>query len=244
MTASLTVATWNLQWKRPTTAACRTMVERLTARHPDILCLTEAYARTQLPPGHTIEAEANYGYPLVEGRRKVLLWSREPWSVVDRVEHPDLPGGRFVSGRTETPLGPITVIGVCIPWRDAHVSSGRRDRQPWQDHVAYLAGLADILAQLDGPAIVLGDFNQTMPRTRAPAPVFAALERALGERWRVATTGLLPPLGRPSIDHIAHTRELMPSDVTALSSLSAGGELLSDHFGVVVKVSGADRAAA
>ncbi|MDP3674431.1 MAG: endonuclease/exonuclease/phosphatase family protein [Novosphingobium sp.] len=234
MTApSLTIATWNLQWKRPHTAACRTMADRLIELDPDILCLTEAYARTRLPPGHTIEAQPNYGYPLIEGRRKVVLWSRQSWEGVDRVGHTDLPTGRFVSGRTMTPLGRVTVVGVCIPWRDAHVSSGRRDRTPWQDHCAYLAGLATVFAAIDGPVIVLGDFNQAIPRRTAPHVVYAALEQALGERYTVATTGVLAPLGRPSIDHIAHTRDLVATDVTAVSNRGDDGKLLSDHFGVV-----------
>lgn len=233
MTASLSLATWNLQWKRPHSAACRTMVERLVEHDPDVVCLTEAYAKAKLPPGHTIEAEPNYGYPLIEGRRKVLLWSTLPWEAVDRIGHTDLPTGRFVSGRTMTPLGPVTVVGVCIPWRDAHVSSGRRDRTPWQDHCAYLAGLARILSALDGPAIVVGDFNQTIPRRTAPHVVYAALEQALGARCVVATGGLLAPLGRPSIDHIAHGPELVAANVTALSNLGPDLKQLSDHFGVV-----------
>lgn len=237
MTAQLTAATWNLQWKRPNTPACRTMVERLLEHSPDIICLTEAYASTGLPRGHLIEAERDYGYPVVEGRRKVMLWSREPWQQVDQTGHPDLPTGRIVAGRTMTPVGPVTVVGVCIPWRDAHVSSGRRDRAPWQDHTDYLGGLAAVLASLDGPAIVLGDFNQAIPRRTAPAAVFAALEAALGDWWQVATTGLLAPLGRPSIDHVAHTREFVTAQVTALSNEGTDGQLLSDHFGVVAAIS-------
>lgn len=242
MTAGLSIATWNLQWKQPHTGACQTMVSRLLEQEPDVVCLTEAYASTHLADGYTIEAEPDYGYPLVEGRRKVMLWSREPWEDIDRVGHPDLPPGRFVSGRTCTPLGAITVIGVCIPWRDAHVSSGRRDRVPWHDHLAYLDGLRTILPGLDGPAVLLGDFNQAIPRRTAPSAVAAALEDALGDGWPVATTGALPPLGRPSIDHIAHTRDLVVAEVTALSNEATNGQLLSDHFGVAATLRSAIKA--
>ncbi len=232
MLPSLTIATWNLQWKAPGSSAVEVMGERLAAVVPDVLCLTEAYAHIALPSGHTIEAEVDYGYRIIDGRRKVLLWSRQPWEAVDRVGHADLPSGRFVKGRTRTPLGPLTVIGVCIPWRDAHVSSGRRDRAPWEDHCAYLAALGSILAGQEGQVIVVGDFNQAIPRRNAPRAVFAALEQALGPRYAGATGGALAPLGRPSIDHIAHTHELSPVKVTALSNNGPKQELLSDHFGV------------
>lgn len=78
MTApSFTIATWSLQWKRPDTLACRMMVDRLIELDPDIVCLTEAYATTALPDGHLIEAEPDYGYPLIDGRRKVILWNKQ-----------------------------------------------------------------------------------------------------------------------------------------------------------------------
>jgi hypothetical protein len=31
----------------------------------------------------------DYGYRAVNGRRKVLLWSRDPWTDVDTVEDPE-----------------------------------------------------------------------------------------------------------------------------------------------------------
>jgi hypothetical protein len=100
-------------------------------------------------------------------RRKVVLWSRRRWSDFDAVGRPGVPPGRFACGTTQTPAGTLRIAGVCIPWRGAHVSTGRRDRAPWADHLAYLDGLADIARDLHGPHIVLGDFNQRTPR--APA---------------------------------------------------------------------------
>ena len=70
----------------------------------------------------------------VAGRRKVLVWSKRPWSAVDMGISGALPGGRLVAGITLTALGPLTVVGVCVPWRDAHVRSGGRERSQWQEH--------------------------------------------------------------------------------------------------------------
>jgi endonuclease/exonuclease/phosphatase family metal-dependent hydrolase len=166
----------------------------------------------------------------------VLLWSRAPWREVDVSGDPALPPGRYIAGRTTTTLGEVTVIGVCIPWRDAHVSSGRRDREPWQDHCAYLAGLARIVARSSGPLIVVGDFNQRVPRTRAPLRAFAALETALGEKLRIVTAGPLPPLAVPVIDHVALSPDLAGAAVVALDNRADDGRLVSDHFGVAISV--------
>lgn len=137
---------------------------------------------------------------------------------------------------TMTALGEVTVVGVCIPWRDAHVRSGTRDRQPWEDHLAHLAGLSDLLASLSGPDILVGDFNQRISRRYTPEPVHAALLDTLGSRFTVATAGLVGPDGRMAIDHIAHTSGYVGHSVAVLSGVAPDGTRLSDHFGVVAEL--------
>ena len=102
--------------------------ERLAAAEPqrhiaqhaaDIVCLIETGAeRLTLPrDGHSICAQANWGNRAnrgQEGRRKVLLWSKEPWQPVDDAGHASLPPRRFVSGFIQTSVGEVTVIGVRI----------------------------------------------------------------------------------------------------------------------------------
>jgi endonuclease/exonuclease/phosphatase family metal-dependent hydrolase len=231
----LTVATWNVEWRAPGSVDAALIRERLDAVGADIICLTEAYANFTDGEGHLIESEPDYGYPVVQGRRKVLLWSREPWAAVDRVGQPDLPPGRFVAGRTMTAVGPIDVVGVCIPWREAHVRSGTRDRTLWQDHLAYLNGLRGILAERTARTLVMGDFNQRVPRQYSPPPVFAALESTL-RGFRVATAGTMAPIGKAAIDHVAHTDDLEPLDVSGLSNRAPDGREISDHFGVAVRL--------
>lgn len=77
--------------------------------------------------------------------RKVILWSKNPWRDIDYVGDESLPTGRFVSGTTMTSIGEIRCIGVCIPWRNAHVSTGRKDKKQWEDHEPYLEGLKKVL---------------------------------------------------------------------------------------------------
>lgn len=100
----------------------------------------------------------------------------------------ELPGGRLVAGVTETPIGAITVVGVCIPWSGAHVAGGRRDRVRWQDHLAWLSGFERLsFARSRRRTVVLGDFNQRSPKG---GKLHSALQEAF-ERFRISTAGFL-----------------------------------------------------
>ncbi len=208
------------------------MRERLLAEDPEILCITEADAEFMGSLGHTICAEADYGYPLKGNRRKVLLWSKKPWLTHDMLGDPALPPGRFVAGRTTTSAGPLLVVGLCIPWAAAHVSTGRKDRARWEDHLAYLGGLQTYLSKLDEPFLLIGDFNQAVPRRTAPQHVFDALERTVLDRVELFTGGEFDD-GGYSIDHIAGSKGARCRWRKGLSALGTGGEILSDHFGII-----------
>lgn len=211
------------------------MREVIAAHNADVICLSEAHSDFLDGPGHILAADPDYGYPVVPGRRKVLLWSRRPWTEIDPVGDPVMPPGRFIAGTTTTPAGPMRVAGICIPWQHAHVSTGRRDRMPWQDHRAYLAGLARLIQQhaASAPMVIMGDFNQTVPRTRAPRTVHDALLTALGSGLKLVTAGPIAGLEAPAIDHVAHGEELSCESVLGIPRHLAGRRL-SDHDGVVV----------
>jgi len=231
---SLRIATWNLEWARPSTHRGKLLRSHLQELAADILCITEGSADMLPDAGYTITSEADYGYSAPSYRRKVLLWSREPWFDIDPIGNPNLPSGRFIAGTTLTPLGQIRIFGTCIPWRDAHVNTGRRDRTRWQDHLSYLETLPTVLSDRPlSPAIWLGDFNQRIPPKAAPVEVQTALEQAL-KGWQVATAGEIAPLNKVAIDHIVYTADFQPVKVFAQSQFAADGTRLSDHFGVIV----------
>src|SRR3546814_18022620 len=100
-------------------------------------------------------------------------------------------------GETQTPLGSVLVVGVCVPWADAHVTTGRRDRQRWQDHRTYLDALGPLLRAVgdERPIIVSGDFNQRIPRRWSPVEVYDALTTAFSG-FAVATEGDIPRIGQ------------------------------------------------
>jgi len=238
MSPSLTVVLWNVQWRTPATPAGQTIRRLIAAQNPDLVCLTESHSEALAGP-HMITSGADYGVRTPSAtRRKVVLWSRQPWSAVDALGDPHLPGGRFVRGVTVTPLGSLAVLGVCIPWSHAGVTTSRRDRSPWQQHDAYLDGLASIMAR-EPPSkdtILLGDFNQTLPRTRAPKTSHEALTALFEPHLTVATTGAIPGLVYPAIDHLAHSHELEALAVEPLANHDDQGARLSDHVGLIIKL--------
>ncbi|QIG54496.1 endonuclease/exonuclease/phosphatase family protein [Altererythrobacter sp. BO-6] len=234
---SVTISTWNLAWATPGSDALDTMLARLASHEPQIICLTEGYTGGVPDYGYVITGEADWGYSSPADRRKVMLWSKSPWREVDQLGHADLPSGRFVSGVTDTDIGPLRMIGVCIPWRDAHVRTGRRDREPWQDHLTYLDGLGPLLEDRTTRTVLLGDFNQRMPRRWSPEHVYERLVTTLGSQFEVVSRGRLEPVRAQAIDHIAISSDLRAEAVRSLSNTDDQGRELSDHFGVSATIS-------
>ena len=234
------VATWNVQWATPTSRRADEILRRIERHSPEVVCLTEAHVDLLSGQGHTISSQTDYGYRTKEGRRKVVLWSREPWGQVDDVGPESMPPGRFVAGVTQTSIGKVTVVGVCIPWfgsrTEAGRGSGRRSR--WQDHEEYLTSLTEVLAQAPRTRLlVMGDFNQAIGSGgRAPTKLRQALLGAFPPTASIATSNVAFR-GRSSIDHIALSADLAVASLHVLSNDQDGRDL-SDHFGIVAEVSG------
>ena len=155
---------------------------------------------------------------------------------MDEVGHASLPPGRFVSGVTQTGVGEVTVIGVCIPWSRSRVGT-RWNRNTWQDHEEYLAGLAGLLKRAVRTRLVMvGDFNQRIgQRSSTPLRLRAALQSALGPNLLIATAGL-GFQGRRTIDHIALSQDLAADSLGVISNVHQDDNL-SDHFGVFADLS-------
>ena len=199
------------------------------------MCLTEVLVDFLGGDANIIASDPDYGYGEIGQRRKVVLWSREGWRDVDRATRDVFPRGRLVAGTTSTPIGDVRVIGICIPWSGAHMS---KDRKKWESHLSFLEGLQSQITDLKLPTLVLGDYNQRVPRDRTvPRHVSAALQAALTDKLTLATSGLLQPIEKPSIDHIAHSDHVVASRVGTLSNLSEDGTRISDHFGVYADLS-------
>lgn len=231
--STLRIGTWNTEWAKPGSSRGRRVSAELAEPDCDILCVTEGYAGVLPKGGHVIDAGQDWGYPILEGRRKVLLWSKRDWTDIDAVGSREFPNGRFVVGVTQTRTGsPLTIVGVCIPWAGAHVKSGCRNRRLWQDHEAWLVGFEKLRYRIaKSKTIVLGDFNQRIPRKWAPKRLHEALLRAF-DGFEFATAGELAGVPQLVIDHIAHTPDLTLRGIRNWPKRNAQDESLSDHFGV------------
>jgi endonuclease/exonuclease/phosphatase family metal-dependent hydrolase len=224
------IATWNLEWPTPRRQqAARELLEQLEA---DVVVTTEDHARPWPPFPHVVDAGNDWGYQPKPDRRKVMAWSRTPWRRID-IATPGASNGRLVVAAT-TVESEYTIVGVCIPWAAAHVSTGRADRRRWDEHVEFCDVLGDVLDRLRarGPIVVAGDFNQTVPRHRQPIYVWEALQAALGG-LKIATDRERASL--PLIDHIALGADASATEVRAWSNV-VDGQRLSDHAGACADV--------
>ena len=236
-TVSLRLVNWNVEWATPRSRRRTEILRRINKHEPEVICLTEAHLGLLSQDGHTICSQHDYGHAIKEGRRKVLLWSQEPWKSVDDVGTDSMPPGRFVSGITETSVGEVTVVGICIPWSGSRARRFGGERKMWEDHEQYLVDLAEVLGRMpDGRLIVMGDFNQRIGQGGSvPIRLRHALQRAIPPRMTIATAALAFQ-GRRSIDHIALSDDLTAESLGVISNIY-GGSKLSDHFGVVASLS-------
>ena len=235
---SLRLVNWNVQWATPRSPRTPEILRRIDHHSAEVVCLTEAHAGLLSREGYAICSQADSGYGIREGRRKVVLWSMQPWERVDDLGVDSLPPGRFVSGVTQTSLGDLTVVGVCIPWFGSRTEAGREPAKlRWEDHERYLDGLAHVLGRVSAQQlIVMGDFNQIIgPGSRAGRERQLALQRAFPASMTIATSALGYE-GRRSIDHIALSGDLVVESLDVISNIDDGRKL-SDHFGVVADLS-------
>jgi hypothetical protein len=226
---------WNLEWATPRSPRGRRIRSTVAGLAPDVVCLPEATAAMLPDDGFTIDAHPDYGYGATGERRKVLLWSRSPWSAVDRVGSEAMPGGRFVSGVTEG----TRFVGVCVPWRDAHVRTGRRDRAPWEDHRRYLAALHETVrkhlahpsrssssATSTSACPATGNPPTSMPPSSASWPKASPAPRPTTRGWV-----------RGQIDHLFVGAGIEALDVEVLPRVADDGLRLSDHDGLIARLS-------
>ena len=226
------VATWNLKWAKPDSDRGRACEERLREVDADIVCLTEAYENSfQSFDGQSASSNPDTGYPIHKGRRKVVIWSRWGLANVDDLGSDQLPSGRFVSATVQHCVL-LSLVGVCIPWKDAHVKGGHQNRERWEDHSIYLSALNDVPQFKPNafPTIVFGDFNQRMSGKYARKDVHEQLKQTFGH-FAIPTGDLQDTDGKSAIDHIAIRGNVELVDTGVISRFDSNQKELSDHFG-------------
>ena len=238
MSVSLTLATWNVEWATPRKRDA--IRDRIAMWNPDILVVTEGDHGVLPPGGRAADAGTDWGYRVSQPeRRKAILWSRWPLRDVATTVPAGVRSGRLVDAVVESPHGPIRVLAVCIPWRDAHVRTGIHPHGVrWQEHTGFVANLGHLIhaSPAGMPLVVMGDFNQRLPRTRQPHEVHEQLVTALGD-LQVITAGADPLAGlsRQEVDHIAVSVHFTRDRVWGVDRHD-GDRTLSDHDAVLALV--------
>ena len=227
----LSLAIWNTEWATPGSKRESRIKQILAEIDADILCVTEGYLQSWENEGYTISSKADYGYRLHEGRRKVMLVSKQPWDDIDTYGVSTLPSGRFCAG---TSYG-IRTYGVCIPWKSAHVTTGQKNRELWQDHLSYLDGLGGILRKAPKSSMVMGDFNQRVPRKYSPENVYQKLISTFEPDYSIATSGEIQGLEKQAIDHLAISNSFQVNSIIGIPAVD-NGQRLSDHDGLVIDI--------
>lgn len=231
----MNIVLWNTEWRKPTSTAGGYIQQFSHQCEADVICYSEVIEGLHPIDGEVIYSEADYGYQNTQGKRKVSLWSNSGWEEVDPVGSDKIPSGRFVSGVTRGGR----FLGVCIPWRDAHVSTGRKDRTPWEDHLVYLTELKSVIHSYlndSYPICLLGDYNQRVPQRYRPDEAYLALEEILEETFTLITAGIRDADDKLLIDHIALTSGLKGDIHRIHPKTTEDGVTLSDHVGIHAKI--------
>ena len=140
--------------------------------------------------------------------------------------------GRLVMAVTDTPDGPVRVVAVCIPWRDAHVRTGRADSRPWGEHVEFCGQLRELRRTL-APREAAGAGRRLQPADSEEASIDAGGRGARPRRRRPGGVERRRHLGR-SVDR-PHRRQPPPRrgrDPRPGPPPTPTGVNSSDHSGV------------
>lgn len=231
------VATWNLERKPPTSTKGAEAIDYVFGLDAEIIVLMEAWITTPTFDGHLAFSEQSTAKRFAPDERIVAVWSKNP---VDPVAYDSpIDRRRFVAGRTETTIGPVLILGVCIPWHMAEATRwASTKRKTWELHREFLVHLGDIMNELDGPFIVAGDFNQRIPVQKYGNKASAELLADIFSELELVTAGTLPGGEKPGIDHIAISSHLRAARVQGWSK-DVTGNVVTDHDGSFVDLTSA-----
>ena len=112
---------------------------------------------------------------------------------------------------------------------------GQKNRQIWEDYIKYLDALKPIIQYSSESTVVLGDFNQRIPRKWSPQNVYDKLLKTFQSNFTIATTGIITEMNQQAIDHFAHTSDIAVKQISVINN-HLGSMKLSDHFGFVIEI--------
>lgn len=230
---------WNLERRALTSRAGKLQAESIAAVNCDAAVFTETWTGwPNLLGGYETSVFGAVWSPTQPDERKILMWSKSPWSDEQICTFKNDPIGRIVAATTITPIGPLRIIGVCIPYSQANVRHKSMPVPPWHEHRQYISQLSRFLTQQpsDMPTIVAGDFNQRVPKTRAPRDVHDLLLNSLGS-LTIHTAGEHSADKIRLIDHMAASHDLEVRGLSLVVPPSVGRRPVTDHTGALLRFS-------
>lgn len=233
------VLNWNLARHAPESPEGAELARRIRDAKADLVCVTEAHTGSlDSLDGHVLTDRGVRWGDEAASECKVAVWSPNKW--VNRIPSGSLStSGGAVIATTETSLGPVQVVAVCMPYNMAWPKDAGHDERPppWSEHLEFLKGLKPLLARLepDIATVVVGDFNQFNPLNWGSWEAHHALNDAL-DGLHIVTTGAIEPIGEQTVDHLAVSPHLRAAAVRGLDRYAESGEALSDHFGLLVEL--------
>ena len=99
----------------------------------------------------------------------------------------------------------------------------------------YLDALKPLIKDSHEKTIVLGDYNQRIPRKWSPKNVYEKLLATFEPNFTVSTTGIIQEMDKQEIDHFAKTHDVDVKSIRVINN-KLGLLQLSDHFGFVIEV--------
>lgn len=259
---TLTLVNWNVDWVPKTGGETEILrrneiLNRIKGHCPEVVCLTEASIGLLSDSGCRILSQPDQSSikkGLGDRRRIVLLWSRNPWTDINDLGSESLRRGRFVSGVTETSIGEVAVVGICIPWSASPYVGSNVPR--WKHHRQYSGILQGVLKEAYEKAsgkrlIIMGDLNlklglpwrpSSKPSSIDHSQARLTLEKAIPAGVTIVTRDIKYKRNRINyrgIDHIALSEDLRTNSLRAINDFTEDGMRLSDssHFGVVAQIS-------
>lgn len=226
---------WNIERRGPHTWQAASLLSEIESLEPNLVCLTEAHEYScEILKGHVISEIGYDAARKADTERLVLLWSREPWKRLAIPEEIERAGGACF-GETNIDGKSVRVLGLCIPYHMSRFNlSAEEKTRPWEDHLKFLDVIEPWLTAIPDqlPLIVVGDFNQRIPRVWAPHRVYQRLMEVFAG-FEFVTAQLQSPHDGKTIDHVATAGPIKCRGVEARSRFELDGRPRSDHFGVV-----------
>lgn len=222
----LRILNWNIEGPKLTDHRQLELLQVIQTQAPDLICLTESPVDFLGRCWYPASADLHFSSKVL---RKVVLFSKTPWSYESTHSDRVMPGGRLVHAITRCGQEELSVFGMCIPWSGSRYPAQKK----WADHAEYIETLQPVVAELQSRhTLLVGDFNQRVPSTYVPKKCQAQLRQLLADEFILATG--MPPLEVGVIDHVAHSSSLRSVHVEILSPKDSTGRSITDHTGVVV----------